>query len=235
MAEPSGAAAAPTAPRPPTTPLVPVESTVSVEPAESPGPYLSRWGARAEQRRWPLHVPVVTVGRAAWADVVLEGDLLVSRMHSTLERVGGVWTVVDNGLSRNGTFVNARRVSGRVHLHDRDEIRFGATVLTFCAPAEEDGPHTLVGEPLLCAVPLTSAQRAVLLALCRPYKHERPYATPATNVHIAQELFLSVDAVKTHLRVLFRKLGIDELPQNQKRARLVEMALQFGLVSGAEL
>ena len=81
----------------------------------------------------------------------------------------------------------------------------------------------------------TAAQRAVLIALCRPYKHERGYATPATNQQIADELHLSLDAVKTHLRTLFHKLGIDQLPQNQKRARLVELALQYGLVSTRDL
>jgi len=75
----------------------------------------------------------------------------------------------------------------------------------------------------------------VLIALCRPYKDELAYATPATNQQIADELFLSVDAVKTHLRALFHKLGIDHLPQNQKRARLVEMALRYGLVSAHDL
>jgi hypothetical protein len=120
-------------------------------------------------------------------------------------------------------------------LHDRDEIRVGFTVLTFCAPAEVDGVHTLVGEPLPTASRLTPVQHAVLLALCRPYKHEQAYATPPTNQQIAAELCLSVDAVKTHLRVLYHKLGIDHLPQNQKRTRLVEMALQHGLVSTHDL
>ena len=198
-------------------------------------PYLAHWVAQAQQRRWPLPDRVVTLGRASCADVVIDGDPLVSRVHSTLVRVAGVWTIDDNGLSRNGTFVNGRRVSGRVQLHDRDEIRVGSTVLTFCAPAEENGTHTQAGEPLPTAARLTPAQRAVLLALCRPCKDERHYATPATNQQIADELFLSVDAVKTHLRALFHKLGIEHLPQNQKRARLVEMALQFGLVSKRDL
>ena len=46
---------------------------------------------------------------------------------------------------------------------------------------------------------------------------------------------MSLDAVKTQLRMLFRKPGIEHLPQNQKRARLAEMALQYGLVSTHEL
>jgi pSer/pThr/pTyr-binding forkhead associated (FHA) protein len=202
---------------------------------ESAEPYLSRWGAQAQQRRWPLQGRVMTLGRAIVADVVIEGDPLVSRVHSTLEWVAGVWTIDDNGLSRNGTFVNGHRVSGRVQLHDRDEIRVGSTVLTFCAPAEEDATHTLIGEPLPTASRLTPAQHAVLAALCRPYKDEQRYATPATNQQIADELFLSLDAVKTHLRTLFHKLGIEHLPQNQKRARLVEMALQYGLISTHDL
>jgi predicted component of type VI protein secretion system len=198
-------------------------------------PYLSRWGANADQRCWPLHSAVLTIGRGPSADIVLDGDLLVSRVHSTLERVAGTWTVVDNGLSRNGTFVNGRRVAGRVQLHDRDQIRVGGTLLRFCAPSEPDGMHTLVGEPLINATRLTSPQRAVLVALCRPYREGSRYATPPTNQQIADELSLSLDAVKTHLRLLFHKLGIEHLPQNQKRAHLVEIALQSGLVSSRDL
>jgi pSer/pThr/pTyr-binding forkhead associated (FHA) protein len=210
-------------------------SAVPARAAERSEPYLSRWGAQAQQRRWPLLDQVVTVGRASCADVVIDGDPLVSRVHATLERVAGVWTIDDNGLSRNGTFVNGRRLSGRLQLHDRDEIRVGSTVLTFCAPAEEDSVHTLIGEPLPTAARLTPAQRGVLIALCRPCKDERHYARPATNQQISEELFLSVDAVKTHLRALFHKLGIEHLPQNQKRTRLVEMALEYGLVSPHDL
>jgi len=198
-------------------------------------PYLARWSVSAEQRRWPLRAAVVTIGRGSTADVVIDGDLLVSRLHSTLERVGGAWTIVDNGLSRNGTFVNGHRVAGRVQLHDRDEIRVGGTVLTFCAPAEADDPRTLIGEPLPAAARLTAAQRAVLVALCRPYRGDQHFATPATNQQIAEALVLSLDAVKTHLRALFHKFGIEHLPQNQKRARLVELALQYGIVSTHEL
>jgi len=36
--------------------------------------------------------------------------------------------------------------------------------------------------------------------------------------------------VKTHLRVLYGKFGIEDLPQNRKRARLAEVVLQQGLV-----
>jgi DNA-binding NarL/FixJ family response regulator len=78
--------------------------------------------------------------------------------------------------------------------------------------------------------PLTPVQRQVLVALCRPLKLSA-YAAPASNREIAAEVFLSVDAVKAHLRVLFERFGLEELPQNQKRARLAAAALVNGVVA----
>ncbi|MDQ1692447.1 MAG: hypothetical protein QOD87_2555, partial [Pseudonocardiales bacterium] len=69
----------------------------------------------------------------------------------------------------------------------------------------------------------------------RPYGDSAQYAAPASNQTIAGELFLSVDAVKTHLRTLFQKFHIEDLPQNQKRAKLVERAFSLGLVSRRDL
>ncbi|MFN8159868.1 MAG: FHA domain-containing protein [Solirubrobacterales bacterium] len=41
---------------------------------------------------------------------------------------------VDEGLSRNGSFVDGQRVSGRRMLEDGDELRSGQTPLRFHAP-----------------------------------------------------------------------------------------------------
>jgi hypothetical protein len=79
-------------------------------------------------------------------------------------------------------------------------------------------------------VGLTDTQLAILAALCRPISSGNHFATPATNQEIADEVFLSVDAVKGHLRTLYRKFGIEDLPHNQKRARLVELAIAGGYV-----
>jgi DNA-binding NarL/FixJ family response regulator len=73
-------------------------------------------------------------------------------------------------------------------------------------------------------------QRKVLVALCRPVSSSA-FATPATNKQIAEEVFLSVDAVKAHLRVLFERFGLDELPQNEKRARLAATVLAAGILA----
>jgi pSer/pThr/pTyr-binding forkhead associated (FHA) protein len=190
---------------------------------------LTCWREGGEQRCWPLVGDFVTVGRSPAADVVLD-DPLVSRVHARLERVAGRWTVVDDGLSRNGTFVSGRRLAGRCTLRDRDQLRVGDSVLVFCAPADTDATRTLVGEPLLNADLLTPAQRAVLAALCRPCTVSPGWAPPATNQQIADGLFLSIETVKTHLRTVCHRLGIEHLPQNQKRARLVELCLRHGLI-----
>jgi hypothetical protein len=82
-------------------------------------------------------------------------------------------------------------------------------------------------------VRLTDTQLGILAALCRPIAAGNSYATPATNQEIADEVFLGVDAVKGHLRTLYRKFGIEDLPHNQKRARLVELAIEGGYVESS--
>ena len=177
----------------------------------------------------------VTVGRVSAADICIEWDTEVSRLHAELERIGEDWTVSDDGLSRNGTHVNGERVVGRRRLHDNDVVRFGRTVAVYRQPLTADITETEVASEVLDRASLSEAQRRVLVALCRPFKETSGYVTPATNQQIAGELFLSVDAVKTHLRTLFSKFGIEELPQNQKRVRLVELALKSGVITPRDL
>jgi DNA-binding NarL/FixJ family response regulator len=145
--------------------------------------------------------------------------------------VGGVWTLADDGLSRNGSFVNDERITGRRRLADGDELRFGNTIVLFRAPAPTHGLATAAAPDAAPVAKLTETQRKILIALSRPFQGGDRYAAPATNQQVADEVFLSVDAVKGHLRVLFEKFGIGDLPQNQKRLRLVELALQSGVIS----
>lgn len=62
------------------------------------------------------------------------------------ERLGDDWLLVDEGLSRNGSFVNRERVTGRRRLCDGDELRFGATVMIFRAPFQAGRQSTVVHE-----------------------------------------------------------------------------------------
>src|SRR5262245_49242449 len=58
----------------------------------------------------------LSVGRGQTNDIALPWDGEVSRVHAMLEPVGAEWTLVDDGLSRNGSFVNGERVRGRRRL-----------------------------------------------------------------------------------------------------------------------
>jgi hypothetical protein len=49
------------------------------------------------------------------------------------------------------------------------------------------------------------------------------------------ELHLTVAAVKTPLRSLFQRFGIEELPKNEKRAELIRIAFETSAVSSADI
>jgi predicted component of type VI protein secretion system len=188
------------------------------------------------QRFFPLEGRTsLTIGRRSGCDVRLAWDERVSGVHAGLDLVGPDWTLVDDGLSRNGTFLNGERLNGRRRLRDGDTFVLGSTSVRFRHGRRATTQLTKVGEQLVTAASLSPTQRQIVTALCRPYKHDDPYATPASNQQIADELFLSVDAVKTHLRMLFQKFQIEDLPQNQKRVKLVERVLGLGLVSRRDL
>jgi hypothetical protein len=175
-----------------------------------------------------------TIGRRADSDLALGWDGEVSRLHAQLESVGQEWTLVDDGLSRNGSFVNGQRVRGRQRLQDGDRLCFGATPVLYRAPTQGESKSTEIrlggGGP----VHLSPVQRQVLIALCRPLGISA-FGLPSTNKQIADELHLSVDAVKAHLRVLFERFELQDLPQNQKRASLAATALVNGVVAPHEL
>ena len=194
---------------------------------------------RDEQRA--LHVYKLTsgaqthsVGRRAEMDLSIPSDREVSGLHAEVQCLGGEWTVVDDGLSTNGTFVNGRRISGRQRLRDQDRIRMGQTTFAY-RTAEAIQPEATVAGADRPQLELSGTQRRVLVALCRPLQEGDSAAIPATNQQIAEEVFLSVDTVKTNLRALFAKFELGDLPQYEKRVRLADCALQLGVISPREL
>jgi predicted component of type VI protein secretion system len=198
-------------------------------------PFLVYRGEKDEQRIVGLAPgDTSTLGRSPECDISLEWDHEVSRLHAELAQVGGQWVLADDGLSSNGTFIGDERIAGRRRLEDGDVFRIGATVIAFRNPIGRGSGTTRAQQPAT-TVSITPAQRRVLIALCRPFKGGARDATPATNPQIAAELVLSVAAIKSHLRALTHAFGIDELPQQEKRRRLVAMALQLGVVRDRDL
>jgi serine phosphatase RsbU (regulator of sigma subunit) len=83
---------------------------------------------------WKLTVEkdAVTLGRAKDCDVSL-ADPSCSSSHAVVERAGEGFVVRDAG-SKNGTFVNERRIEGPVTLSAGDEILLGSTAVTVDRP-----------------------------------------------------------------------------------------------------
>ncbi len=190
-------------------------------------PFIELRDGEGVQQLVPLTEAELTVGRTPASGLALIWDGQVSRSHATLEAIDGVWTVLDDGRSTNGTFVNEERVSGRRALHHLDVIRVGATRLRFHDPTDSDLKLTEVSSEAV-APPLTAAQRRVLVSLCRFAEG------PATNEEIAQELTVSVDTVKTHMRALFDAFHLGSAPPYRKRFELVRMVVDAGLVPPPE-
>ena len=159
-----------------------------------------------------------TVGRGPENDVALTWDSRTSRVHAIVERAGGEWLVVDDGLSQNGTWIGAERVSGHRRLRHRDVLRVGETLIAFSDPVHASTSATSRGHDLLGLVDLTALQRGVLVALCRPFADGADLRDardqPGDRRRAAS---LPVEAIKTHLRTLFREV-LDRGPAAEPEA-----------------
>lgn len=176
----------------------------------------------------------LTIGRSPASEVAVGWDAEVSRVHASLERIGEEWSLVDDGRSRNGSSVDGERVRGRRRLRDGDVIAVGRTAMVFRSPAAGRESLRTATSDRLHAPRVSQAQRRVLVALCRPFA-AGPFAVPASNRQIADELVIGVETVKSHMTALVELFGLAELPQHQKRATLAQRALESGMVARCEL
>jgi pSer/pThr/pTyr-binding forkhead associated (FHA) protein len=171
------------------------------------------------------------VGRHPRCEVALTWDNSVSRAHAELVEVGANWRVEDVG-SENGVLVNGLKVKEQL-LRNGDLLRFGDTFVVFRQPDDSDlGETVKVREE---GPVVTEPQRKVLIELVRPMDMPGATGQPASNAEIAAALHLSQDTVKQHLRKLFQRFGIDDLPNNAKRVTLAKMARDTGVVSPNDL
>jgi hypothetical protein len=197
--------------------------------AERSGPILVYRDGRKRQRivRLTEAPDDVSIGRDAGHDLSLDWDDEVSRDHARVHPFRGQW-MLDDKDSTNGTRVNGTAISGEKKLKDGDRIRVGRTEITFRAARVGAGASTAaadVPEP----VTLNPRPLLVLKELCKPYAQGA--VRPATNAEIAAALNLSLPAVKNHLRLLYQRFEIGDLPQNRKRATLAWLAIESGTVS----
>ena len=156
---------------------------------------LLRDGAQTQHLvRLPTDGDRLTIGRGEGVDLALDWDERVSRVHAELEHVGESWAVADDGLSRNGTYVNGKRVRGRQRLEEGDELRLGGTRMVFRSPEGGVGgaATTKVSQSVVAFTAVSEAQRRVLVALCRPFAGGDPWAPPATHKDLPPEHYKRV-------------------------------------------
>ena len=87
---------------------------------------LVQQGPRAGQS-FDLDKPLITIGREAGSDIVLE-DPQVSRHHARLTLQAGGYVIEDLG-STNGTFINEQRLAGAQPINPGDKLRLGDNVV----------------------------------------------------------------------------------------------------------
>ena len=125
-------------------------------------------------------------------DVALTWDAEVSRLHATIEHVGDEWTLVDDGRSHNGSFVDGARVHGRRRLRDGDAIAVGRTAIVFRSPTGRESLQTATSQQR--ARRRSSARRsAASSSRSAGPTRTTPTRIPASNRQIADELVLGVE------------------------------------------
>jgi hypothetical protein len=196
-------------------------------------PFLVFRDGDGHQRLFPLERGrrSVTIGRRDEADVSLPWDPECSRLHAELELRAGEWTISDDGLSQNGTWVNELRLTGRRRLSDGDDVRVGRTHLIFASPAVVGIGPTLVPGELSATPSFSEQQQRVLQALCRPLMGDGEGLAPAADDEIARATGIPIQTVTTELDHLTRALGLHAVRRDQRRPELALLALRSGLVA----
>jgi pSer/pThr/pTyr-binding forkhead associated (FHA) protein len=185
---------------------------------------------RRGARRLVLEQDILAIGRSDANGLVLGDDASVSRAHAMLERLPAGWAIRDLG-SRNGTFVNDRRIRADHVLHPGDQIRVGAAHLTFRQAPSRPGEHTVSPDR---TPELTRRERDVLEQLCRPAATGDVFTEPASIRDIAAALFVTEAAVKQHLGNLYEKFDISGEGE-RRRTRLANEAVRRGVVTIAAI
>jgi pSer/pThr/pTyr-binding forkhead associated (FHA) protein len=197
--------------------------SVALEHALARGPVLAHVQPRALALLALGDRGTARVGNDRSMDLRIADDPFVSAEHVRLRDDGRGWTIED-ARSTNGTWLRDRPLREPELLRHGDQVRLARdTHLLFLSPRR--------GTPLLpSAETLTGASRReleVLAALAAPIRAD-VHAVPESDAGIALALSISVSTVRTHVKSLYRKTGIDPaLPPAAKRQRLALVGLRL--------
>lgn len=146
----------------------------------------------ASRRSFDIDAECVRIGRDQMCDVVLPGDPTVSRFHALLQHVDGDW-VLEDGSSRNGTYVNGARVGSPVRLRQGDRVSIGNFVVVL---GPEDG-HAI--ESVAAQNAARARVRLETGLSARKVDVLRGVCVGRSNAETAAKLFISIKTVPTHL------------------------------------
>jgi DNA-binding SARP family transcriptional activator len=163
----------------------------------------------------PAQSPI-SVGRRSSNDICLGWDSEVSRVHTRFEHADQDWWLVDDHLSRNGSFVDGERVVGRYRLRDGQVIRLGATVLVYRSSGADfqraaASSGVTSGARIRSAAQLTPHERALLRAL-------------ADGSPTAAEQQPALDGLR-------RRFDVAHLPPDERDEVLVRRARALGALA----
>ncbi len=176
----------------------------------------------------------VTIGRRDEADISLPWDPECSRLHAELELRAGEWTISDDGLSQNGTWVNELRLIGRRRLSDGDDVRVGRTHVIFANPGGIGIGPTLVPGELSATPRFSEQQQRILRSLCKPLFADGDGFNPSSDLEVAESTGIEVEVVTQELDLLARLFGLEDMPRPERRAEVALLAVRSGLVGADE-
>src|SRR3954451_7337923 len=203
---------------------------------ERGSPFLMFRDGDGRQRIYSLQAPAdsITVGRRFEADISLPWDPEASRLHAELSYRAGEWSIVDDGWSQNGTWVNGLRLAGRRRLTDGDLVKIGRTIMGFHQPGS-DGPGPTMVEAELSATPrFSDQQQRILRGLCRPLFADGDGFNPSSDLEVADATGIPVNVVTQELDLLARLFGLEDMPRAERRAEVALLAVRSGLVGADE-
>jgi hypothetical protein len=122
------------APLPPPSPLPEPPAPAAEAPVESSEDSLVGTLTADDGTMYPLLEESSTIGRTPGNAIALR-DVSVSAHHALINRTAEGFVIEDVG-SRNGTFINSEKLSGKRLLADGDLIRLGKIILTFNLAAD---------------------------------------------------------------------------------------------------
>ncbi len=161
-------------------------------------PCLIQYSGDALGRRYFLDEPEVAIGRAATNTIVI-ADGGVSRVHARCIGIGETIELEDLG-SRNGTFINDRRLQSRMLLRDGDVVRLGTVLLKFFARDNfENAFHDKIYRMATIDAGTEVFNRSYLLdTLEAEFKFSRIQNRPLSLIYYDLDFFKNVNDVHGH-------------------------------------